>query len=503
MNIKKLNRNTAIIMLVIIFSKITGILRDIILAEKYGTSNISDAYLISISIPTLIFYFIGHSISTAYQPMFNKIREEKGEKSAVEYTNKITTISLLICTIIVIILLIFTRPIVKVFAVGFDEQTIYLTSQFIRISAASLFFMTIISVWGGYLQVKENFIVPAAISVPRNAVLVISIILSVNFGIICLGYGILFAYIAEFIFMLPFVIKNNFKFKFIFSLNDNDIKETLYIIIPILLGVGVSQINKMIDKSLASTIISGGISALNYAAVINNAVQEVLVTGIITILFADCTKLVAKGKHEVLKNKLRKTINITISILLPATFGVILLSEQIVRYFLCRGSFDELSLSLTKGALCCYTIGLPFLALRDMLVKVFYAYKDTKATTIISIIAIFINVVFNIILSSTWGINGLASATSISAIFNSIILFLILRKKIGDFGIKSILINTLKSLFGCIIMAFVIKFAKTLFNNLNSISGVIICVMIGIISYSIVSIILKNELVNIFSRKNS
>ena len=97
---------------------------------------------------------------------------------------------------------------------------------------------------------------------------------------------------------------------------------------------------------MASILIIGGVSALSYASIINNAVQEVLVTGIITILFASCSELVAQGKHLEVKKKLSNTIDTMICLLIPASIGVIFLAEPIVKVILGRGNFDGNSIAL-------------------------------------------------------------------------------------------------------------------------------------------------------------
>lgn len=493
--LKNLKQSTLVLMLIIVISKLMGMLRDIVLANYFGTSNVSDAYLIAISVPTLLFYFIGHALSTAYLPMYNKIRYDKGETEAQKYSNNLICISFCLCTIIVVVLIFFPEAVIKLFAAGFDDDTVELTAKFIRYSAASIYFMTIVNIWGGYLQANNNFIIPASISVPRNIVLIISIVVAL-YDIKYLGIGILIAYISEFLLLLPFVIKNGFRFRPIIELKTPEIKETLYLVLPIIIGVGVSQINKIIDRSIASTVISGGISALNYASIINNAVQEVLVTGIITILFAKCAAWVAEKKYEKVKSKLSETIDTLIFFLVPATLGIIVCSESIVRCILCRGAFDMASVNMTVGALCCYTIGLVFLAIRDTMVKVFYAYKDTKITTATSIGAILINIILNLVLSHFWGINGLAIATSISVVIQCVVLYLILRRKIGDFGFLLTLKTFIKSLISSVIMSVVIIMLINLLSktSIGEFISLMICVLTGILVYFLCSIILKSHI---------
>ena len=501
--LQKLKQSTLVLISVIVVAKLIGMSRDVVLANYFGTSNVSDAYLIAVSVPSLLFYFIGHALSTAYLPMYNKVRHDKGEKEAQKYSSNLICIALLLCTVLVLILLAFPEIVVKLFAAGFDSETVALTARFVREGASSLYFMTIVNIWGSFLQANNNFILPAMVSVPRNLVLIFSIALAAIYNIGYLGVGILAAYVAEFLLLLPFVLKNGFKMRPILQFNSPDIKETLYLVLPIIIGVGVSQINKIIDKSIASTIVSGGISALNYASVINNAVQEVLVTGIITILFARCAAWVAAGKHDIVKNKLSEIIRIILYLLIPASMGIIACAEPLVTCFLLRGEFDVNSVKITSSALCCYTVGLSFLAVRDTLVKVFYAYKDTKITTITSIGAILANIVLNCILSRFWGINGLAIATSIAAVLQCLVLYIVLRYKIGDFGLKPTLITLGKILIAGTAMYIAVSmlYKVLIQNGLSELIGLFLCVSAGVVIYGLCTILLKVSIPLVWLRK--
>ncbi len=493
MNIKKLSQSSIALMLVIVVAKLIGMFRDVVLANYFGTSNISDAYLIAVSVPTLLFYFIGHSLSTAYIPMYNKVRAEQGNTEAQKYTNNILTIALILSTVIVILLAIFPEFVVKLFAAGFDADTSRLAVKFIRISSLSIYFMTAVNIMGGSLQANKHFLAPAAISLPRNFSIVVSVVIAATYGIEWLGIGLLAAYVLEFIFLLPVVVLKGFHYQPMLRLKDESIKQTLYIIAPILLGMCVGQVNKIIDRSMASTVVEGGISALSYASIINNAVQEVLVTGIITILFASCAELVAKGQHEAVKQKLSNVVNTLIFLLIPACIGIIVLAEPIVSLVLCRGEFDANSLQMTASSLRCYTIGLLFLAMRDTLVKVFYAYKDTKVTTATSIIAILLNIVLNLILGRFLGIQGLALATSISAAANCIMLYILLTRKIGNCGIRSMLSVLIKSILSAVAMGLCVYYVFSIMTRFSpEFTALIVSVLAGILSYLLFSIILLN-----------
>lgn len=505
MRIKNLKDSSIILIISIIISKIIGLLRDVVLANYFGASSISDAYLITCSVPVLLFYFIGHAISTAFLPIYNKIRTEKNESEALIYSNNLLNISLIFCTILVIVLLAFPITLINVFAPGFDSQTKELTAIFFRICAVSLYFMTIVSIWTGYLQAKNNFVIPGIVSIPRNVMIILSIIIAAKVNIYFLGIGLLFAYIAETIFLLPFVLKNNYKYKFTLQLNCSYLKDTYALIIPIILGTAVSQINKIIDKSIASYVIDGGVSVLSYASVINTAIQEILVSSIITILFAECSKLIAQNRINEVKKKTNDTIVFLITILIPATIGVIILSKEIVSVLLLRGSFDADALNKTSNALSFYILGICFLAIRDVFIKVLYAFKLTKAPTTVSIISIIINIVLNLLLIKPFGLNGLALATSFAAIFQCIVMLFIVQKKLKLLDIRKILINLIKTLLVTLIMALVVCLLLKKINNLPDIIRLIILISTGLIVYFLVGYIFKLEtlmlVVNVFKLK--
>ena len=498
---KNIRSSTLVLMAVIVISKLIGLLRDIFLANYFGTSSVSDAYLIAISVPTLLFYFIGHALSTAYLPMYNKVRHEKGDEAAEHYSNNLMCISLGIATLIVVLLVVFPQTVIKIFAAGFDAETAGLAAKFIRTGAVSLYCMVIVNIWSGYLQARGNYLIPAAVSLPRNAVIIVSIVIASCTHLAVLGLGILFAYIAEFIFLLPFALRNGYRIRPRIDWSDRDIRETLYLVLPILLGVAVSQINKIVDKSIASTITAGGISALSYASVINNAVQEVAVTGIITVLFADCSALAAAGEHQKVKERLTKTVDTMVFLLLPMSIGIIILAEPIVSLFFLRGNFDFESVALTASALRCYTAGLAFLAVRDTFVKVFYAYKNTKVTTASSIAAIILNIILNFLLSRFLGVSGLAAATSIAAVAQCIFLCVYFHRKQLSLDAKKIMTHVVFSVFASAVMAALVYglYHFLLPDSMGQGIRVCVSVVVGAVVYIVISgVINRHRIADIF-----
>lgn len=148
---------------------------------------------------------------------------------------------------------------------------------------------------------------------------------------------------------------------------------------------------------------------------------------------------------------------------------------------------------MTAGALRCYSCGLVFLAVRDTLVKLFYAYKDTRTTTVTSCLAIALNIGLNFLLSHWFGINGLAAATSLAAMAQCIALYILLRKKIGDYGTKDTVIVLLKSGAATCLMAALLMLFKGLhvFSALPSMVSFLILILIGAACYFVAALLLR------------
>ncbi len=426
-------------MVLTIFSKFIGFFRDITLSYFYGASGVSDAYLISLTIPTVIFGFVATGISTGYIPMYSRIEEKDGKRASKDYTNNLLNILFALATVVVIAGLVFTETLVKLFASGFTGDILELATTFTRISIVGIYFTMAIRILSAYLNMKKYYVVPTLIGLPLNIVLIASIVLSDRYDfILLLAIGNVVAIIVQFVILLYFAYRKGFRYQFIFNLKDQHIKNMLFLAIPVIIGSSVNQINKLIDRTLASQISVGGISALNYANTLNLFVQGVFVVSISTVMYPLISKMASKGNLDGLKKALAQAITGINLLVIPATVGSLFFAEPIVTLLFGRGAFDEQAIAMTSAAFFFYSIGMIGYGLREVLSRAFYSMQDTRTPMINAAIAMLLNIVLNFILSKYLGIGGLALATSIAAIFGTFLLYISLRKKIGPLDMKNI-----------------------------------------------------------------
>lgn len=464
-----MKRTALLIITITILSKLVGFGRELVLAFYYGASNISDVYLISMTIPGTIYAFIANGISTVFIPMYTKTAIEQGTIKADKYTNNLVNILLLICTVLILTGLIFTGPIVKLFALGFEGEILQLAVTFSRITLLGIYLNVLVTVFSAYLQIKGNYAIPASVGFPNNVCIIITIVLSSFGNVMILPCGIIFAAIAQFFFLMPFITRKGFRYKATINIVDPHIKEMFYLAIPVIMGVVVNDVNVIVDKTMASQIYEGGISVLNYAQKLNGFVEGIMIFSIATAMYPLISKLAVQNRISELKKTLSEAITGIAILVVPCTVGVMVLSQPIITMLFGRGAFDENAAVMTANALFFYAIGMTGIGLRSIVSRPFYALHDTKTPMLNAATGMVLNIILNIVLSKLMGISGLALATSISAIVIAMLLIISLRKKLGSLGLNNVLISFLKILLASFVMGFTAKgsfhFLQTYFSQ--------------------------------------
>jgi putative peptidoglycan lipid II flippase len=473
-----------LLILFTLLSKILGFAREITLSYFYGATNISDAYFISQTIPLTIFAFIGTGVATSYIPMYSSIVKESGVKSADRFTNNIINIIIIICTLMVLIVLIFTVPVVKLFASGFEGETLKIAVNFTRYSIFAVYFSGLIFVLNGYLQLQKSFLVPALIGIPYNILIMMSVFTSSAVGVFILPIGSVLAVAVQLLVLVPFVLKKGYKYLFVLDWNDKHIKKIMILSIPIILGVSVNQINILVDKTIASHISHGSISALTYANTLNWFLQGIFVASISAIVYPSLTRMVIDKNLDALKNTLSQSIVGVSLLILPATAIFLSFPWTIVKVLFGRGAFDAQAVDMTSSALFYYSFGMIGVGLRELVSKVFYSFQDTKTPMLNAVFALILNIALNIILSKYLGVGGIALATSISSICCVILLIIGLRRKIGSIGLLDIGKSLIKIIIASTIMGLVARFIYRIFFEWAGMSlSLVISSCFGLILY--------------------
>lgn len=499
----KVAKATLGLMIVTVLSKVLGFGRELALTYVYGANATADAYITALSIPTVLFATIATALGTAFIPLFLEIDKSKGREKSLLFANNIFNIVVIISIIMAIFGFIFAKPLVKLFAMNFEGEKLALAVKFTRIMIFGIVFIGVSNIMTSWLQIKGNFTIPGMIGFPYNILIIVGIILSSTGNVYTMAIGTLIGMASQFLFQLPFAIKNGYKYKLYVNIKDEYIKKMLILVMPVFLGVAVNQVNAIIDRSLASTLGDGTITVLNSANRLNQFVLGIFIATIAAVIYPTLSKLSSDNNKEEFAKSVSQSINTVLLLIIPISIGAIVLAEPVVKIVFERGAFDSNATNMTATALACYSVGMIGFSLREILNKVFYSLQDTKTPMLNGALAMGMNIILNIILIRFLGHAGLALATSISALICIVLLFRSLKKKIGNFGQNKILKTMIKSLIAAIVMGFVTVgvynlFAKALgVGFIKEAISLFASVGIGALVYGVMVIVLKVEEVNI------
>lgn len=460
---KKTKKAAIILMIIILISKITGFLRDIILAQTFGVSEVTDAYLTALNIPVVLFNGISAAVGTTFIPIFFNIKEKYGEHEVNKFTSNLINIVTIISIIFITFGIIFAPYIVKIFAIGFKGEVLNLTLNYLKILLFSMIFIAINGIISSYLVAQGNVYISGVISIPFNIFVIGSIIVGSITNSYIMVIGTLIAYIFQLLFQVPYLIKQGYNHSFKIDIKDKNIRQIIYLAVPVFFGSYVSQINTIVNRTLASTLTKGSITALNYANKLSMFAVGVIVISLTTIMYPILSKLASEENLSAFKYNLSKSINIIIIVMIPITVIMMDFSVEIVKVLFEEGSFDTQATYLTSTALFYLCLGILAFGLREILAKAFYSLQDTKTPVKNATTSIIINVALSIILVRYMGLEGLALANSISAVITTILLFISLRRKIGKIGFRNIATTFIKILISSIIIGIIIR---VIYNNI-------------------------------------
>lgn len=505
-----MGQTTILIMILTIVSKIFGFVRESVMAAYIGAGDLKSIYTTASTIPSILTTVVSNGIVSGYIPIFNKVESEEGNVKANEFTSNIINILMIYACIIFLIVFIFAGPISKALSPDLKGESLNLAKNYTRIIIISIFALLYASIIRGYLNLKGNFVDPALIGVILNLFIILATILTgILNNLYILIVGSLIAYVFQYI-RFPLVAKKlGFKYKRKLDFSDKYVKLLIAMIIPIIISSAADQVSLIIDNSMASSFFGiTSISKIFYAKTMLDFIMSVVTLSVVTVTFPDIAKLGQAGDIVGMKNKVGKSIVFSMILVIPATLGMMSLSNPIIKLAFERSAFTSSDTKIVASLLMSYAPYIIFASLIKILANGFYSVGDSKTPLIIILIQQVVNIMMNIILSKAFGLDGLAYATSVSTLVSSILLLLAFKKKFGRFESNKNIISIIKISLLSIIMFIVSRFIYNYINKSQSfILSLIVAVIIASFVYFVGIIILKvpefDQLIQIFKKKKN
>jgi putative peptidoglycan lipid II flippase len=412
-------------------SKLMGFVREMIIANYFGASSATDAYLVAYMFPGIIFSLLGVALGTSFLPVFTELNTSGRKKEAWATASNVLLLLGFILIIITIIGEITAPVIIPLFAPGFDGETLELSILLSRIVFPSLLFSVMNSLFSSILHSYHMFRLTSLNGIYLNVGYIVCILLFSRYlGIKALAIGVLIGFILQCIYLIPSVLKLGK-----FSLNsmswkDPYFKRILWNMMPVVLSLSVHQIHIVVDRLMASWLTAGSVSSLNYAYKLISLPNQVFVTALATALFPTLSQLAAKKDSGQFRHVCMRSLRLAAVLIVPISIGMLILRVPTVGLVFERGAFDAVATQQTAIALAWYVIGLLGLSFTTLLTKAFYALQDTKTPVKIALITIPLNIALNLILVGPMGHGGLALGTSIAVLLQAVFLFFRLEKRL-------------------------------------------------------------------------
>lgn len=448
-------------------SRVLGLIRDRLLAGTFGAGAELDIYYAAFRIPDLIFTFLVlGALSAGFIPFFTKHYLKK-KAEAWQFTNNVLHI-MGVCLIVLSILgAIFTPWIIRFVAPGFEGETLQRAIEISRIMYISTVLLGISSVFGGVLQGLKRFTLYAIAPLLYNIGIIVGVLVALftERGIEVVAWGVVLGAALHLLIQLIGSASSGWRYKFVWNAKDKDVRELLVLMGPRVIGLAVSQVNLIVMTAIASLLAAGSIAIFNFA----NNIQYVPI-GIVGISFAIAAfPTLSEQANKESIDKMRVTISATtrniLFLIIPLSVVFLLLRSQIVRVVLGAGEFGWNETIITAHVLAFFVLSLFAQALIPLLVRVFFAFKNTLTPAVIALGTALINIVLAWIWSQTFGVVGIAMAFSLASILQVILLWFFASRKLKGLDESRVLQSMTTFCIAALLGGLTVQAFKTLYGR--------------------------------------
>lgn len=467
------NRATLILIMASVGSNVLGMVRNHFFAEKMPSSLLA-TYYSAFRIPDLLFNIVVLGVLSSVFISFFMDHLNIGKKEAFKFANNVINFTILVLSSISIILFILMPQLTEIISPGFSFEDKKLTTDLARIMLLSPIIFGLSSIIGGILNSFKKFFAYALAPIFYNLGIIFgTIFLTPKFGIFGIAYGVIIGAFFHLLVQIPSVIKSGYRYKPFLNFNDKSLKDILKLSPPRIGGLVANQTNFFIITIIGSIIGGGSIAYLNLANDIQTFVTVVFGLSFATAVFPLLTENASLNRTEDFIKGFSKTFRQILFFSIPAALGIILLRGQIVRLIYGYGFFKIIDTKLTAAVLGVLALSLFAQASIPLLVRAFYALKDTKTPFYAAFFAVIVNIFGSLTLPKffsqyvidaergiTFAVVGLALSFTISSFINMLILLFSLHKRLGGLDDSKIINSLSKIIISSALMAGIIQYLK-------------------------------------------
>ncbi len=444
------------VMIAYVFSSVINLAKGVVILRAFGTGMENEAFWAANRVSEVLFNLVaGGALASAFIPTFSSFLARKQKENAWKLASAIINLVFIIISLLAVLAAIFAPQVVRyILAPGFvdDPEKFQLTVQLLRIILPSTVIFSISGLIMGILNAHQSFLFPALAPSMYSLGMIFGVLfLSPRMGIFGLAWGVVLGASFHLIVQLPKQFKLGGNYWPVLGLNNSAVREVGTLMLPRLAGVAVVQLNFLVNTNLASRYSEGSVTGLTYGFTLMLMPLMLIAQAIAIASLPTFSAQAALGKLDEMRNSLSTTLRAVFMLSIPAAVGMIILRYPLIKVLYENGTtFTTESTELVAWALLWYTVGLVGHSAVEILSRAFYAMKDTKTPVVVGVIAMSINIMLSILLGSLFlrigwlAIGGLALANSIATGLESIVLLIILRKRMNGLEGRKIFILLVK-----------------------------------------------------------
>lgn len=464
-------RSAGIVSAAVMLSRVAGLVREIVMARLFGAGMAYDAFLLGFRIPNLTRdLFAEGALSSAFIPTFTEYLSQKGRRAAADLANLVSTAIIVIVGGFCLLGVLASPVLVNLLAPGFHTVPgkYELAVRMTRIMFPFLLFVALAAQAMGMLNACGRFAVPSlassffnfgsivsglALGFWAGPHLGISPIEGMAFGVVCGG-------MLQLAWQVPSLRREGFRFRFRWNWSDPGLRRIIKMMGPAIIGVAAVQINVMVNTNFASRIedpirgADGPVSWLGYAFRFMQLPLGVFGVAIASATLPSISRSAAAGRIDEFRRTLSRSLGMVFLMTVPSSVGLVVLGRTMIATIYQGGRFEPYDTQQTALALSCYAIGLAGYSAIKVLAPAFYALGDSRTPMMVSLFSIAVNLiaVITLLRYTSLAHAGLALSTSAVALVGFLILFAILRNRIGGVYGRNLASSTLRVLFASAVM---------------------------------------------------
>jgi putative peptidoglycan lipid II flippase len=436
-----------------LISRILGAVRDAVIAACFPVHG-TDAFFVAFTIPNSLRVLLGEgAVANAFIPVFSELKEKHGLGRARAFYAALTGAMLLVLAGVTAAGILLARPLVTLYAAGFRSQPgkFETTVELTRLLFPYIFFMGAAALGMAALNALRRFFVPAFAPALLNVSLIaapfVFVPVALFFGMPplgALGIGVLVGGLLQAAVQLPALGSVGMLNRPRLGFDDPGVRKAFRLMAPLMLGVGVYQVNVMLTRLFASYLPSGSQSYLYYGQRLVEIPQGMFALAIASATLPSLADLRNRGEHDEAKQTFAYGIRLSLFVAIPSSVLLAVLAGPVVTVFFARGAFGGFQAAETARSLVWMAAGVWAIAAVRGVVQMFFAYNDTRTPVLCSALNLAVFASLSLLLMQPMRHMGIAAATSAAAVVQLGALLLLLRRRIGAYPVSGLLFCALR-----------------------------------------------------------